>query len=167
MKRLKALISFVLMTAIYAGLLAPFGWQNNLTANAQKIRAAVPVTNMNNPQNENGLKFRLSEGAAGAENRTTTPPVKGEPLSESETTGIYKRLPEIKSEKDDQTDFAKRQGSLPAPKTGKIIEQKFPSGEQRNPPNVNANSQTLEVVRFSPEGAVKLAPDLNVTFSQA
>ncbi|MGI8555423.1 MAG: Ig-like domain-containing protein, partial [Pyrinomonadaceae bacterium] len=168
MKRFKALISLGLMIVIYTGALAPLGLPNNFKANAQRIRGQMPVSNMNNPQNENGLKFRLSEGAEGAENRTNTPPVKGEPLSDAETTGIYKRLPEIKVETGDQTDFAKRAGSLPPPKTGKIIEQKFPSDEQRNPPNVNANnSQTLEVVRFSPEGAVKLAPDLNVTFSQA
>ena len=170
MRRFNTAISFGLILAIYAGLLAPFGLQNNFAANAQKVRGRMPMTNMNNQQNDsqNGLKFRLSEGAEGAENRTTTPPVKGEQLSEAETAGIYKRLPEIKADKNDQTDFAKRAGSLPPPKTGKIIEQKFPSDEQRNPPNVNANnSQTLEVIRYSPEGAVKLAPDLNVTFSQA
>ena len=167
MKQFKAIISLSLILAIYTGLITPVGLQNNLTANAQKVRGRIPITNMNNPQTENGLKFRLSEGAEGAENRATTPPVKGEQLSEAETTGIYKRLPEIKTDKNDQTDFAKRQGSLPPPKTGKIIERKFPSDDERNPPNVNTSGQTLEVVRYSPEGAVKLAPDLNVTFSQA
>ena len=38
-----------------------------------------------------GLKFRLSEGAEGAEQRSTTPPTKGDPLSENETSGILKR----------------------------------------------------------------------------
>ncbi|MGI8469169.1 MAG: DUF6049 family protein, partial [Pyrinomonadaceae bacterium] len=162
MKRFKALISLNLIIAIYAGLIAPFG----LTASAQKVRLATPAANMNNPQNENGLKFRLSEGTQGAENRATTPPAKADALSDAETSGIYKRLPAIKTEKEDQTDFAKRAGSLPPPKTGKKIEQKFPAPEQIQPPNQNL-ANTLEVVRFSPEGAVNLAPDLNVTFSQA
>ena len=35
----------------------------------------------------------------------------------------------------------------------------------RGTPKVNVGN-TLEVIRFSPEGEVKLAPDLNVTFSQ-
>jgi hypothetical protein len=46
-----------------------------------------------------------------------------------------------------------------------MIPVKFPSAEQRGTPKVNTGN-TLEVVRFSPEGEVNLAPDLSVTFSQ-
>ena len=113
----------------------------------------------------NGLQFRLSEGEAGAETREKQLPAATNPLSENETGNLLKRLPKIKTDKDDQTDFAKRQGSLPAPKTGKMIPVKFPSDEGRGTPKVNLGN-TLEVVRFSPEGELKLAPDLNVTFSQ-
>ncbi|HRH46651.1 MAG TPA: MG2 domain-containing protein, partial [Pyrinomonadaceae bacterium] len=37
---------------------------------------------------------------------------------------------------------------------------------QLNAPNINQSKQSLEVIRYSPEGEVPLAPDLNVTFSQ-
>ena len=162
MKRFKAFISLGLILTIYTGMIAPLGLQNNLTANAQR---RVPKPNMNNNETQNGLTFRLSEGMEGAENRTTTPPTKGDPLSDAETSNVYKRLPEIKTDPDDQADFKKREGSLPAPKTGQKIPQKFPAPEQIQPTNQNT-SNTLEVIRYSPEGAVNLAPDLNVTFSQ-
>jgi alpha-2-macroglobulin len=76
-----------------------------------------------------------------------------------------KRLPEIKPDPSDQTEFAKRLGTLRAPKTGKQIPVKFPSNEDRGTPKINPGT-TLDVIRYSPEGEVSLAPDLNVTFSQ-
>lgn len=132
------------------------------TANAQVISKTMETKTKDLP---NGLQFRLSEGVEGAETRTKTPPASADPLSENDTSNLLKRLPNIKSQTDDQTDFAKRVGSLPAPKTGNKIPVKFPSDEMRGTPKVNAGN-TLEVIRFSPEGEVKLAPDLNVTFSQ-
>src|SRR5437763_938952 len=112
MRRYKALISFILVVAIYAGTLAPFGLPTTPEVNAQKVGGKTRQTNMNLTPGS-GLKFRLSEGAEGAEQRTTTPPTKGDALSESETSNLLKRLPPVKAELDDQTDFAKRQGSLP------------------------------------------------------
>ncbi len=113
----------------------------------------------------NGLQFRLSEGEAGADTREKQLPASTDALSENEMSNLLKRIPLIKEQTDDKTDFAKRVGSLPAPKTGRQILVKFPSDAQRNAPNPNLSS-SLEVVRFSPEGEVNLAPDLSVTFSQ-
>ncbi|MCA1639799.1 MAG: Ig-like domain-containing protein [Acidobacteria bacterium] len=161
---MKRLVSLILIINVYLGLIAPVGVQLNLQANAQTIRGKAKTTTMNQVL-PNGLQFRLSEGEAGAETREKQLPAATNPLSENETGNLLKRLPQIKTDKDDQSDFAKRQGSLPAPKTGKMIPVKFPAGEERGTPKIN-NNQNLEVVRFSPEGAVKLAPDLNVTFSQ-
>ncbi|MCY7348670.1 MAG: Ig-like domain-containing protein, partial [Pyrinomonadaceae bacterium] len=160
---MKRLISLTLIAAVYLGLIAPIGNQLILTANAQVIRGKTRTTNMENIPN--GLKFRLSEGESGAETREKQLPAKTDALSENETSNLLKRIPPIKERTDDQTEFAKRVGTLPAPKTGKMIPVKFPASDQRNPPNPNL-SNTLEVVRFSPEGEVNLAPDLSVTFSQ-
>ncbi|MGI8788176.1 MAG: DUF6049 family protein [Pyrinomonadaceae bacterium] len=156
---MKRLISFVLLLSVYCGLISPIIFE----ANAQTIKGKTK-TNMNQVL-PNGLQFRLSEGAEGAETREKTLPAKGDALSENETSNLLKRIPPIKEQSDDKTDFAKRVGTLPAPKTGKMIPVKFPADEQRNAPNVN-NTNALEVIRFSPEGEVPLAPDLNVTFSQ-
>src|SRR6476661_7013951 len=113
-----------------------------------------------------GLKFRLSEGVEGAESRVKQPRAATDPLGDGDANNILKRLPAIKSDPSDQTAFAKRVGTLPAPKTSNRIPVKFPSDEMRNPPNVNGSANSLEVIRFSPEGEVSLAPDLSVTFSQ-
>ena len=78
---------------------------------------------------------------------------------------MLKRIPAVKEQTDDKTDFAKRVGSFPAPKTGKMIPVKFPADNQRGTPKLNLGN-TLEVIRFSPEGEINLAPDLSVTFSQ-
>jgi len=134
-----------------------------LQTNAQ-TRGRTMTINMN--QNlPNGLQFRLSEGEEGAENRIKPEPVKGDTLSDGDTSKLLNRLPNIKSDPDDKTEFAKRIGTLPAPKTGEKIPVKFPSDEERNP-TVQQEKQALEVLRFSPEGEVPLAPDLSVTFSQ-
>ncbi|CAN5415465.1 hypothetical protein BH20ACI1_BH20ACI1_06500 [soil metagenome] len=160
---MKQLTTLILIFAVYSGLIAPIGLQ----ANAQIVRGKtreIKQTNMNQVTT-NGLQFRLSEGEEGAETREKSPIAETDPLSEGETSNLLKRIPPIKEQTADKTDFAKRAGSLPPPKTGKTINVKFPSDEQRGTPKVN-NNQTLEVVRFSPEGEVSLAPDLSVTFSQ-
>ena len=153
-------ISFLLICAVYFGMFAPMALQTQ----AQKTSKINNQTIMN-PDLPNGLQFRLSEGVEGAETREKPPAAETDPLSESETGNLLKRIPEIKTGADDQTDFAKRAGSLPAPKTGEKIPVKFPADDQRGTPKVNPGN-TLEVLRFSPEGEVKLAPDLSVTFSQ-
>ena len=114
----------------------------------------------------NGLTFRLSEAAEGAEKRVKTGLPATDPLSQTDANGILKRLPDIKSDPDDRTDFAKRVGTLPAPKTGSRIPVKFPSDEMRAAPGIDLSGKTLSVLRYSPEGEVTLAPDLSVTFSQ-
>ena len=158
---MKQLITGALIFTIYLGAIAPF------STKAQAVRGKsrqIIQTNMNQVTT-NGLQFRLSEGAEGAETREVQPSVKADPLSEGETSNLLKRVPAIKEQTDDKTDFAKRAGSLPPPKTGKTINVKFPSDEQRGTPKISVG-QTLEVVRFSPEGEIPLAPDLSVTFSQ-
>ncbi len=156
-------VSWLVIYAIWTSVFAPFA-QNT---NAQKRNAATTanVANMNQTTPD-GLQFRLSEGVEGAEQREKQTLAATDPLSDSETGGILKRLPEIKSDKDDQAEFKKRVGSLSAPKTGEKIPVKFPADEQRGTPKID-NSQALQVVRYTPEGAVNLAPDLTVTFSQA
>ncbi len=162
---MKQLTSLILIFAVYCGLIAPVGLQMNMQANAQVVKGKTTRTNMNQVT-PNGLQFRLSEGTEGAETREVQPQIKADSLSENETSNLLKRIPPIKEQTDDKTDFAKRVGTLPPPKTGKQIPVKFPSDDQRGTPKVNTNGQTLEVIRFSPEGEIPLAPDLSVTFSQ-
>ncbi len=139
-------------------MFAPFA----LNAQAQVIGRTMENRMQNVPT---GLQFRLSEGSESLEGRDVQTPATADPLSDAEAGKLLGRLPAIKTEPDDQTEFAKRLGTRPAPKTGETVPVKFPSAEQLSPPETGGAKQALEVVRFSPAGQVPLAPDLSVTFS--
>jgi uncharacterized protein YfaS (alpha-2-macroglobulin family) len=149
-------VSWIILSAIYLGMFSPFAAKGQIIGKAMesKLKDTPP-----------GLQFRLSEGQEGAEKRVKQELAPTDPLSDTETGDLLKRLPAIKTDPDDTADFKKRVGSLPAPKTGNRIPIKFPSDDQRTTPKVDAGT-AVEVIRYSPEGEVKLAPDLSVTFSQ-
>ncbi len=156
---MKKLTAWVLLAAIYLGFVAPA----SLVANGQVIGKTMDEKLKNTP---NGLGFRLSEGTEGAEKRVKQPLASTDPLSSGDVSSLLKRLPEIKTVPDDSQDFARRIGTLPAPKTGRSIPVKFPSDEMQAPPSTGQKGESLSVLRYSPEGEVSLAPDLNITFSQ-
>ncbi|MEO7539236.1 MAG: Ig-like domain-containing protein, partial [Pyrinomonadaceae bacterium] len=156
---MKRLTAWALIFSTFITFIAPA----SMTASAQAVGKAMDNKIKDLPD---GLKFRLSEGVEGAEKREKPPLSATDPLSQGDANNLLKRIPEIKSVSDDQTEFAKRVGTLPAPKTGVKIPVKFPSDEQRAEPAVDTTGKTLEIIRFSPEGEVPLAPDLSVTFSQ-
>ncbi|HEX6124590.1 MAG TPA: alpha-2-macroglobulin family protein [Pyrinomonadaceae bacterium] len=155
---MKRIVSGLLVLAVYWSMFVPFA----AVANAQAVTNARNNRMKDIPE---GLTFRLSEGAEGADARVEQTLSPSDPLSRETAEDILKRLPTIKSDPSDQTDFAKRVGSLPPPKTGRQIPVKFPSDEERGTPKIDPGT-TLQVVRYSPEGDVPLAPDLSVTFSQ-
>src|SRR5215203_1708953 len=155
---MRKFVSGFLLFSIYIGIFAPF----HSGVYSQVIRKVMEDKLKDVPP---GLKFRLSEGVEGAESREKPAPASTDPLEQAETDRILKRLPAIKGDDSDQTDFAKRAGSLPAPKTGRQVPVKFPSDEGRGTPKVNPGT-TFDVLRYSPEGEISLAPDLSVTFSQ-
>ncbi|MEO8041856.1 MAG: Ig-like domain-containing protein, partial [Acidobacteriota bacterium] len=155
---MKRIVSGLLVFAIYWSMFLPF---------AQLADAQSVANSRNNRMKDvpEGLTFHLSEGAIGAEARAKQQLLPADPLSADATGKLLKRLPSIKPEADDQAEFAKRIGTLPAPKTGKQVAVKFPSDDGRGTPKVNPGT-SLEVIRYSPEGEISLAPDLSVTFSQ-
>src|SRR4051812_46110118 len=114
---------------------------------------------------DEGLKFRLSEAAGQPEAKPISKIASASVLSDTETQAILNRLPAIKTDPSDETDFALRGKSLPPPRTGAIVMQPFPAASELMRPDQTA-SGPLEVVRFSPEGDVPIAPNLSVTFSQ-
>ena len=154
---MRKLTACLILVSTYLGLIGPIAADGQISGRAINNRV------MNVPP---GLTFRLSAGSAGPESHVVQPPAKADPISYAESAGLLKRLPSIKSDPDDQAEFAKRIGTLSAPKTGRQIPVKFPSDADRALPNAATASAALEVVRFSPEGAIPFAPDLSVTFSQ-
>jgi hypothetical protein len=113
-----------------------------------------------------GLVFRLSE--AGEEKGQSQPPIArptADPISDEAAQNLLKRLPPLKIDDDDQKDFAFRDRSLPAPRTGQTISEAFPPPSSANQPE-QVSSGPLEILRASPEGEVPIALHLSVTFSQ-
>jgi alpha-2-macroglobulin len=122
---------------------------------------SVPEDSSNKDE---GLKFHLSEAPAQPEARPGNKLAKADLLSNAETQAILGRLPAIKTETTDELDFALREKSLPPPRTGAVSLQAFPPAEQIGAPNQNSGGP-LEVLRYSPEGDVPIAPNLSITFS--
>jgi hypothetical protein len=114
---------------------------------------------------EEGLRFRLSEAPEQPEARPASKVANATLLSDAETQTILNRLPAIKTDPSDEAEFALREKSLPPPRSGANVLQPFPAPNEMAPPDQKATGP-LEVVRYSPEGDVPIAPNLSVTFSQ-
>ncbi|MGD9562291.1 MAG: alpha-2-macroglobulin family protein [Pyrinomonadaceae bacterium] len=156
---MKKLTASLVLVSVYASIFAPFA----TVASGQIVGRTKESRMKDIPP---GLKFRLSEGSQGSETRTVQSPATAEPISRDQSSALLQRLPAIKSDPNDQAEFAKRIGTLPAPKAGDRIPVKFPADSDRALPTTNGSNASLEVLRFSPEGEVPLAPDLSITFSQ-
>jgi len=153
------------LSLVLLQLLASFPFLNSGLAMGQVRRPSRPASRTQDGNMKDGLQFRLSEGSPVSESQQSVETAQAASLSDSDAQSVLRRLQPIKSETDDQKDFAIRDRSLPAPRTGRVIQATFPPPEQ---PAVTdtAVKGPLEVLRFSPEGAVPLAPQLSVTFSQ-
>lgn len=111
-----------------------------------------------------GLLVRLSNADPAAAERPPTKLAEATPLDAAKTEAVLARLPKLEAAPSDQVDFALRKASLPPPRTGATVLGAFPPKPEK-PAAAARPSGPLEVVRFSPEGDVPLAPHLSVTFS--
>ncbi|MBN8724801.1 MAG: Ig-like domain-containing protein [Acidobacteria bacterium] len=122
-----------------------------------------PIKKEVSSKNKKGLQFRLSEGEAQLPKRV--PVVDAKELATADVESILSRLEPIKTDPNDQTEFALRESSLPPPKTGQVINTKFPP-DKNIKSNEVTSSGSLEVLRYSPKGEVPIAANLSITFSQ-
>ncbi|HMV85460.1 MAG TPA: alpha-2-macroglobulin family protein [Blastocatellia bacterium] len=150
----------LLLIALVAMLLPVAVWSSVSGQRRRPVAAQVRATN----QGE-GMQFRLSEGTEANDRQQSLAAPPAAPLSDEATNNLLKRLPPIKTDADDQKDFALRDRSLPPPKTGQTISGTFPPPDNATPPETTA-SGPLEILRFAPEGEIAIAPHLTVTFSQ-
>src|SRR5215475_7118209 len=141
-------------------ILLPFAIKSDVSG--QRRRPMI-----RNSSDETGLVFRLSEAQDETQRQTQQQIARPatEPLSDEATQNLLRRLPPIKVEGDDEKDFALRDRSLPAPRTGQTISEAFPPASGAGQSEMVA-SGPLEVLRVSPEGDTPIAPHLSVTFSQ-
>jgi uncharacterized protein YfaS (alpha-2-macroglobulin family) len=119
-------------------------------------------------EDKTGFDLTLSEAETAADNLVRPRTVEGTPLSEAETKRLLSRLPALPAEDTAETEFAFREGSKPAPRTGETVKTAFPPDRARQAPDASKTAKTgpLEVLRYSPEGDVELAPKVSITFSK-
>jgi uncharacterized protein YfaS (alpha-2-macroglobulin family) len=115
-------------------------------------------------EGDSQLLINLSEGQAGLQDIVPVPTATGDPLSEDEINQILDRLPFLVIDPEDQQEFRLPEDPLPPPRTGETIDEVFPRIEDIEPEPVPTGP--LEVLRFSPEGEIPLAPFVNITFNQ-
>ena len=114
---------------------------------------------------EGRLGITLSEGSDQPEPIVPLPVAPGETLSQEDLVNILARLPELIRDPQDEQDFRLPDDVIPPPLTGETIEETFPppfSGGALQP----VEPGPLEVLRYSPEGEIPIAPFVNVTFNQ-
>jgi uncharacterized protein YfaS (alpha-2-macroglobulin family) len=115
-----------------------------------------------------GLDLRLSDGKQLADAYDRSKIAAATKISDADATAILDRVQSIKTAPDDTKPFALRDRSQPPPRTGKTIKDAFPPPPTKSAvPVTNDAGKELTVLRFQPEGDVKLAPQLSITFSQA
>lgn len=111
------------------------------------------------------ISILLSEGRSQPQAVQAVPVATGEPLTETEVEAILARLPATTEEPGDQVDFRLAQEPIPPPRAGEMVQEPFPPPAEAAPP-IAPPSGPLEVLRYSPEGEIPLAPFVSVTFNQ-
>ena len=165
MTRLHVALSLSLVVCLVVGsVITPRAIAFSLNHETIVARNGNPKDVAQDDTDKPGLNFRVSEGVGQPESRETKTPPSTTPLSNLQVANILRRLPALRTDPDDQQSFAFRERSLPPPLTGKTINVAFPATENIAAPETS--SGPLQVLRYSPEGAVPLAPSLSVTFSQ-
>ena len=153
--------------AIIALAVAAFFYIQSKTGPGQPIPSDVtnqPGEAMPTAVPTPGLTITLSDGNPQPQTVEPLPVEKGEPLSDVEIANILSRLPLLTSLPGEQVEFKLPEEVLPPPRTGATIDEPFPPPPESVAPEVY--SGPLEVLRYSPEGEIPIAPFVNVTFNQ-
>lgn len=107
----------------------------------------------------------LGEGQASTQAPQVLPTSSSQPLTDEEVEAILSRLPTLVPDQAVASDFRIPNGPLPPPRTGQTVQQAFPPAATEHPVEQPA-AEALEVLRFSPEGEIPVAPFISITFNQ-
>jgi hypothetical protein len=168
--RKKTLVLFISLLAILACGIFPGGDDTNLDNQIipliQDETSTVEIEGGGGAsETTSGLRIVLSEGQALYQEVEPLSIATGDPLSETEINAILARLPDMVSAPEEQVDFKLPEDLLPPPRTGDTIDEVFPPPPE-DLTGVQPDYGSLEVLRFSPEGEIPIAPFVNVTFNQ-
>ena len=132
---------------------------------ATERSSAFRVTGAEDSDQVLPLGVRLSHGGTTpGQGSPEVARVEGEPLGEAEVRAVTDRLPPWDDRAGDVVEFDRPPESLPPPRTGATIEQRFPAGPDSPAPSVEPGP--LEVLRVQPTGMVGIAPFVSITFNQ-
>ncbi|MDX9864508.1 MAG: hypothetical protein RBT34_06865, partial [Anaerolineaceae bacterium] len=135
-------------------------------SSSNSAQESSTVTSINGDDTVDGTFFiRLSEGQQQAQDYAPLPVAAGEPLTEEEVAVILDRLSDLPPATEIQTDLKLPTELLPPPRPGETIEQAFPPKPEDVVPEA-VDSGPLQVLRYSPEGEIPMAPFINITFNQ-
>jgi hypothetical protein len=110
------------------------------------------------------LTFTLSEGSEQPDEIIPSAYVPGETLTDEELASILERLPALVMDASDAVELNLPDEVIPPPRPGETLEQRFPP--EGDAAAVTAEYGALEVLRYSPEGEIPIAPFVNITFNQ-
>ena len=115
-----------------------------------------------------GLFLRLADAKDSRYKPVVSQPAKAEKLADGDAASLLARMPALKAQAGDTKDFAFRERSQPAPRTGETVKDAFPPPPSSllPPAATNETGGELQVVRWAPEGDVPLVPHISITFSQ-
>ena len=117
-------------------------------------------------ESTSGLQFNLSSLESKAPEADGARTVEGTPLSAEETQALLDRLPPLADTSSEETSFAFRGRSKPAPRAGETISTVFPPEESEERPDEPSADQSPRIVRKVPVGDVPMVPRVSVTFSK-
>ncbi len=159
-------IAFAALVASIFGLTKIIsGGPEEGTPSADETPISIDVTIQPTEAIAAGLNIELSEGQDQPDEIVNLPATTGEPLSDGESELILARLPEIETDPEDEVDFRLPDEIIPPPRPGETIDEPFPPDEAALGPE-EVEPSPLEVLRYSPEGEIPIAPFVNVTFNQ-
>ncbi|MBW6473345.1 MAG: Ig-like domain-containing protein [Anaerolineaceae bacterium] len=166
----KLSVSLIMIFTMGCGLIndvIPTPVNNNTNGDSTSIVSEGKTMNLlvNDENGEDDFSITLSEGKTDYKPPEDLPVVLGEPLTEEEISAILAKLPDLPPMKDLQSEFKIPPEVLPPPRPGETIDQPFPTlSEQSQPAEVEKGP--LEVLRYSPEGEIPMAPFISITFNQ-
>ncbi len=116
------------------------------------------------PATLQGLTLLLGEGAAAPSPASQPSLGLAQPLADESAAALLDRLPPLPSAGEGAAPFQLPPQSLPPLRAGETLTQTFPPPRAEAPPP--AETGPLAVLRYAPEGAISIAPFVNVTFNQ-
>ncbi len=160
------LVAACMVVVVTAIVIFQSGWLKPKTS--QPITVNEPSTSGETTTMETEstkVPLTLSEGQAVPQVYEVLPTAQGIPLDEEEILAILDRLPTLAPASEQQSPFNLAGDPIPPPLTGETISQPFPPESEAGPaPEVE--SGPLQVLRYSPEGEIPVAPFISITFNQ-